>query len=177
VGGFFLCTVPPCGYTLATTTRQYGSLFAHGPPAKTAGGLFVFMRSRSRRCPAGTPSWRSLPPKGGHAHLSAEALSGQRSPPRHVSTCRLRLTPLERNARGTLSFFLYPPRMWLARSPGPPKGRHRLVQSPPARIPSHRTCCAGATLSGSTTPSRHSAQHSRTARCILYVSDESGYGI
>ena len=71
---------------LATTTRQYESPVAHGPPAKTAGGLFVFMRSRSRRCPAGTPSRRSL------------------SPPRHVSTCRLRLTPLEENPRGALSF-------------------------------------------------------------------------
>ena len=87
MGGFFLCTVPPCGYTLATTTRQYESPVAHGPPAKTAGGLFAFTRNRSRRCPAGPPSRRSL------------------SPPRHVSTCRLRLTPPEENPRGALSFY------------------------------------------------------------------------
>ena len=40
----------------------------------------------------------SLPPKGGHVHIGAEAPSGQRSPPRQVDTCRLRLTPLAVNS-------------------------------------------------------------------------------
>ena len=37
-------------------------------------------------------AYASLPPKGGHAHISAKALSGQRSPTRLVNTSRLWLT-------------------------------------------------------------------------------------
>ena len=53
----------------------------------------------------------SLPPKGGHAHISAKALSGQRSPTRLVDTSRFWLTG-KRRASGSellvkLEFLLF----------------------------------------------------------------------
>ena len=44
-GHSFLCTVPPCGYTLATTTRQYESLVAHGPLPRRRGASSFFVRT------------------------------------------------------------------------------------------------------------------------------------
>ena len=45
--------------------------------------------------------------------------------------------PLRKILEGPF-LFLHPPRMWLARSLSPPKGRRRLAQSPPARFPVFR---------------------------------------
>ena len=56
------------------------------------------------------PPTVSLPPKGGHAHVSAEALSGQRSPPRPVSTGRCGSRPPEGKPSGGLFFYPLPGR-------------------------------------------------------------------
>ena len=111
-------------------------------PCQDGRGPLRFYAQPLRRCPAGTPSRRSL------------------SPPRHVSTCRLRLTPLELNARGALSF-LPPPAHVSGQVPEPAEG------------PASPFCAV--ILEGVQRPI--GPMHSRSARGILYVSDESGYGI
>ena len=79
-GGLFVFvrTAPPGGCALAITAGQYRPSMAHCPLSKRSGGpfLFISLGSIAER----DSVFASLPPKGGHAHVSAEALSGQRSP-------------------------------------------------------------------------------------------------
>ena len=101
----FLQTVPPpCGYTLATTTRQYESLVAHGPLPNRRGASSFLQTARAtavRKTQVG-----ALTPPRGPCPLSAEVLSGQRSPPRPVNTGRYGSQPLAANGERGPSFYI-----------------------------------------------------------------------
>ena len=110
----FVRTAPPGGCALAITAGQYRPPMAHCPLSKRSGGPFLFIPPGSI---AGRDSvFASLPPKGGHAHVSAEALSGQRSPhgrsvpAAHGSRPLAAHSPCRNTSGGAFSFCTYRPR-------------------------------------------------------------------
>ena len=104
-GGLFVFvhTAPPGGCALAITAGQYRPSMAHCPLSEKLEGPFPFK-------PLGFIAERdsvfaSLPPKGGHAHVSAEALSGQRSPHGRSVPAACRSRPPDAARRAGLFLF------------------------------------------------------------------------
>ena len=85
---------------LGLRARESRSLQDSRGPLPTRRGASSFLQTARAASRQGRSGRRSLPPKGGHAHVSAKALSGQSSPPRLVNTSRLSLTPLAVNLVG-----------------------------------------------------------------------------